>query len=454
LRSILSVERALALVAAATLEAAWLTLAYVAVQWLTDAPALHFGLVTFAAAAAFGLLLARALREWDRSRFAAALVGSTVIAAIIGMFFIGIPATPPGSAPPIFAAHAGGWLLGLAVWRGTLHAELGDEAELSESVMRGAAPGLIVFWVIATASGMVSSVEFTAPAFVATIALIGAGLLSLGLARLANLEVEQMDRGARRRWVALLLSISGLVLLIAVPVAAVLGVPVSSSIEAVAGPVAPLIIEALLLLAVPFALLAQLLSDFVRTFLRPQSAVPAPTPLPGATASPGPISDLPAGVLDLSWLGIVALIALVAVALMVAAALARPPGSPRRARALDEERAAEPLDIQLPLRLPVVRLPRLRGREPRTASDAYRYALVALAGTADARLPGETPREHAARVGTEQAADLRRLAVDYQLVSFAGSELTPAEERRAVGRWRRIARRAARARRKKPATAS
>jgi hypothetical protein len=440
LRSTWPLERSLGLVAAASLEAAWLTLAYLLVQWLAGARGVHLGIVAFAAAAALGLLLARAARAWPRGRYAGALVGASVAAAGIGTFLIGVPPTPPGAAPPVFAAHAGGWLLGLAVWRGTLHAELGDEAELSETVIRGGVPGLIAFWVVATASRMVGSDDYAAPAYVATVVFVGAGLLSLGLARLADLEVEAMDRGARRRWVTLLLAVSGLVLLLALPFASLLGVPVTRSIEAIAGPLAPLLLQLFLLLVIPFSLLAQLLADFLRAVLAPRDGSLLPSPPPDALPSLAPGDQLPQGVLDLSWLGIVAILAVVVVALMIVAALARPPGTPRRARRFDEVREPEPMDLQLPLHLPKVRLPRLRRQEPRTAVDAYRYALAALAPTGDGRTPTETPREHARRLRPPHGADIRRLAADFQLVVFADAALTPAEERRAIGRWRRIAR--------------
>jgi hypothetical protein len=39
-------------------------------------------------------------------------------------------------------------------------------------------------------------------------------------------------------------------------------------------------------------------------------------------------------------------------------------------------------------------------------------------------------------------SDVRRLAADYQLATFAERKLTPNEERRAIARWRRIVRQA------------
>ena len=154
MRSNWSLERGLGLFAAATLEAAWLRLAYLVIQWLTGARGIYFGIIAFGLAAALGMVLARAVRDWPRGRYAVALVGSSVVVAAIGTFAIGVPQSLPGAPATAFQAHAGGFLLGLALWRGTLHAEIGDEAELSEGILRGGVPGLILVWIAATWIGM------------------------------------------------------------------------------------------------------------------------------------------------------------------------------------------------------------------------------------------------------------------------------------------------------------
>lgn len=428
-----SLERFVALLAAATLEAAWLTLAYLLVQWLSGDNGAHLGLVAFGLAAALGLLLARLVAEAPRGWYAAVVVGATVVTAALGTLLLGGTSTS--------GVHAGGWLLGLALWRGSLHAELDDEAELSEAVVRAGVPGLIAFWVIATVSEMVAADQYTAPAFVATLAFVGAGLLALGLARLVDLEVEQVDRAARRRWVTLLVAISAVVLLVAVPIAAVLGVPVASSLEALAGPLAPLLIQGFLLLLIPFALLAELFIGLLRALFTPSSPGPLPSLAPQPSASPLPTDQPAFGAPDVfAWLGIVAVIAVIAIALMVATALARPPARIRRAARETEVRESEPVDFDLRLRLPRLRLPVLRTPAPRSAEEAYRFTLLAMQPTDEARLPAETPREHARRVGAAYATDLRRLAADYQLAAFANAPISVAEQRRAIGRWQRIVR--------------
>jgi hypothetical protein len=119
---------------------------------------------------------------------------------------------------------------------------------------------------------------------------------------------------------------------------------------------------------------------------------------------------------------------------------------PRRRAPVDEARVPEPIRIGLPALKGRLRLPRLRKVAPRSASEAYRGALAALRTTEARRDAGETPREHAARLGsmpfTSRAVrrDVASLAADYQLDVFAGRELSRREEARALARWRRIVR--------------
>lgn len=443
MRSTWSLERVLAVLAAAGLEAAWLTLAYLLLQGLSGIRPLPLGIGAFAVAAAIGIVVSRALRSAPRSRYAAVTVGVSLGAAVLGTALGWDAANVPGVALPALAAHPGGWLLGLAVWRGTIHAEFGDEADISDGVLRAGLIWLIVFWVIASATGMVRSPAYTASAFVATLAFAGAGLLSLGLARVVELEVESVDRAARRRWLVLIVLISTCLLTVSVPVGAVLGLPVAEAVYALVGPLTPYVLGLLALLVLPFALGAELLANFLRALLAPNPNAPLPTlpPDPGPTGGGLP-NPLPSGAVDLAWLGILALVVIVAVAIMVAAALVRQPGAVRRRAQLDEERAAEPIAFALPQLRPRLHLPRSSRRSPSNAQEAYLFALAALAAGPHARRAGETPREHAARVDSAITTDLRRLAADYQLATFGARSLTHGEQRRALERWRRISQRA------------
>jgi hypothetical protein len=58
------------------------------------------------------------------------------------------------------------------------------------------------------------------------------------------------------------------------------------------------------------------------------------------------------------------------------------------------------------------------------------------------RAASETPAEHAGRLRRTGLAGLpvQLLAADYALARYGGRDLTPAEDRRAVGRWRQLRR--------------
>jgi hypothetical protein len=276
----------------------------------------------------------------------------------------------------------------------------------------------------------------------------------MGLARLVDLEVEAVDRAARRRWVGLVLGIIAVVLLVAVPVAALLGVPVTSAVEAAAGPLAPVFIAIISLLAVPFSYLAELLVGLLRELFRPGSFAPLPQPSPQASAQPLQPGQPGFGAPDVAWLGLFIVLVGATVLLLLLAMFLRQPGKPRRGAGHDEVRETEPVEIRLPRLLPALHRPRRRRSAPSDAVEAYRLALASLDGGATARQAAETPREHAARMsGSPDASDVRHLAADYQLAALGDRRLTPAEHERAIARWRRVARgRRRRGGRNKPAT--
>jgi hypothetical protein len=81
---------------------------------------------------------------------------------------------------------------------------------------------------------------------------------------------------------------------------------------------------------------------------------------------------------------------------------------------------------------------RTRGRgSPTDAVGAYLATLDDLAAhdAALARREPETPHAHAARAGLVEVGALQ---ADYALARYGGRQLTDAEHRRALGRWRRL----------------
>jgi hypothetical protein len=431
-------EFVLLFAATAVLEGAWLTLANILLQWLMRSATVAMGILPFCLAVAAGMLLGRYLAQADQARYAIGIAVGAIAAGVIAALLSGAPTSSFGD----FLGHAlvdpGAWLIGIAVVRGTAQSDPGSGYE-SERIFGAGIPALVVFWVIATGTAMTGNADFTAAAFSASLTFVSAGLLSLGLGRLRDLNVDAVDRAARQRWVGLVIGIVMLVLFIGIPLSLVLGLPISSAFFGALGPLAPVLDVIFTLLAIP---LFALISAFV-DLLRPSGPIPTLTPImPVPSGAPQPeLPQPPTGAApDLTPLLVISLIIGLLVLVRVLFLLA--------GRANVEELGAETLETRSsePITLPSLRLPRLRrapgkGRRgvPLTAAQAYVLSLEALAGGPHERLVTETPREHATRIrGASVGADIGRLATDYQLDRFAQRRLSATEIRRAIERWRRV----------------
>ena len=436
MRWISSPERLLADLADASLEAAWLTLAYMLAQQALGDGRLHLGLPALAVAALAGLLFARAADDLRLDRYTLAGSGLAVLVAAIGAV-----AFAPETASPdpwgALQANPGGLLAGVAFLRGTGHADEGAEAGAVERLLGIGLFGLAVFWPVFSLAGLATRPAFAEPALSASITFVTSALLALGLARLSALGTDGVSRPTRRRWLGVLLGVLGVALLVSLPLAAILGLPLEAAITGVLGPIAAVALGLLVLCTLPFGLLAGWLTEIFSRFspllgrLFPQQ--PLPTALPGVLP---PRPSLPFDSDSLIGAVVLTITVIVVVTLLIVWMLGRM--KVRIAPLLEnEERATE-------LPRPRLRLPRLavpqRRRAPRTARDAYLAVLDLLSSSADAsRRLAETPAEHARRLGT---GDLSRLAADYQLDAFGRRILNQPEERRALDRWHRFKRRA------------
>jgi hypothetical protein len=431
LRSKWSAELALLFGATAALEGAWLTLANILLQWLTSSRTLSLGILAFSLAVVVGMVVGRTLRNASQTTYGVALVGTAIAAGAIGAFV-------SGSAAPL--VDPGVWLMGIAVFRGSVQSDPASGYQ-SERVFSIGIPALVGFWVLATIAEMSHDAEFTTAAFTASLTFVTAGLLSLGLGRLRDLQVEAIDRNARRRWVGLVLAIVGLVLVIGIPLSAVLGLPVSSAIFGALGPLAPLLDVVFTALAIPLYYVITFLVGLLGTGASPLATAVPVGPL--ASAAPQPNIPPPQGALpDYTLLVLVSLVVGALILMRVIVLVVGRAKIDEGDEEAVESRASEPIALPSLPRLP--RLPRLTWRarrdEPTTAAQAYVMSLEALAGGPNARLARETPREHAVRVQDgDVGRDLGRLATDFQLDQFARRRLTATEVRRAIERWRRIA---------------
>ncbi len=438
MRSRWSAELALSWLAAATMEGSWLALLYVTLQWIKQANGLPLSILPFVLAVFAGMVIARSGRHLSQSRYAVVLTSSAMIAAFIAVLLSGVPTSDVGAFARYAIVEPGAWLVGIAVLRGAAHGEPGTGYS-TERVFSYGVPGLVVFWLLASMSGLTGNEEFATAGFTSTLSFISAGLLSLGLSRLSDLDVDAVDRAARRRWLLIVLGVVALVLVIGIPLSAVLGLPISTAVAGVLGPLAPVLVAIFYLMSVPiFALLDLIARLFQSSAVHPEpplfSPIPQPTNLPPLIEHPTSAPpDLTWVLLALFVVGIIVLLRLVALF------LARPEVGDAASDAV-EVRASEPIVLPHLPHIPRPHLP-VRRATPRTAIEAYRLSLVALDGTPVARRTGETPREHAVRIlDTVVGRDVGRLATDYQLGEFAGARITASESRRAIERWRRVVR--------------
>ncbi len=333
-----------------------------------------------------------------------------------------------------------GWVAGIAVLRGFAHSKLPISAGTLGTVFSVGVPGLAI---AALAGGMIAEphrARFLADATVAVVVFAGCSVLALAIARLTDVGAGSgFDWRRNPTWVALLVVLVLTTLGVAVPAA-----DLSPIFALAAGSaVGPLLVIGLVLgfnrgtiRTVAFATAGVIL---VLGLFRLIGSGPlgGPQALGGGAASsvgqPGP-----------GAMGPVGLVVIVVAAMILVLVLARL-WSRRTApdpSGLDEIRSIDHGDAT------TIRMPRRLGRrpgvpDPTTAVEAYVRLLADIDRRPDVRRDAaETPAAHAARLRARGAADLSLdfLAADYALARFGGVALSPAEDRRALDRWRRLRR--------------
>ena len=290
-----------------------------------------------------------------------------------------------------------------------------------------------------TISGGTQESSTVDAAFAATITYITAGLLSMGLARVVGLRDAGDVGSGRRTWIGVLVAVLAAMLAVAMPLALVVGVPLDQAIRGALGPIGDLLVPIVSLLLLPAALLGSAL-----VWMLGNLRGGAPTETPSADGSTGPLTiDWtkalgPSGT-DAVILGLVPIVVGLVVAFLLVRRFLGRPVAEDVDRDVIEIRETESPTGGLHLRLPHLPAPR-RHPAPQTAAAAYLASLDILATSPNtARMASETPAEHARRIRASPTGPaLGHLAADYALVEFGRRRLTPAEEHRAVERWRRV----------------
>jgi len=397
-------------------EGAWVAVVYAALDVVLLDGHAGLGLWPFPIAAGLGIVLARAAGNVDGRLgvvgLALVLPVAFVVGALLNVVLGGLPVTRPTDL-----LNAAALMTMIAVWRGAGHWRP-EHDDLNLSTLLGiGVPALALPFVIAVAVTGTQRQEFLALALPATLLFVTAGLAGVGLTRLAALgRATGIDWRTNRSWLVLLGSLIAGLLIIGLPVAVLLGAPLTAVFGWAIDPLRAAIDT----------------SAAVVRGLASAAGYPVPPTTPTAT-SPGEPYTLPLGspapfaiLLPLTFLALFVLVVLFAVRRRRATRRVRPLGIEF------EESGLELPHIALPgLRLPTLRL--RRARRPRTASEAYVAALEQLHGSV-ARSTAESPRGHARRVEGRLGWRFSLLAADYELERYAGAELTGAETGRALRR--------------------
>jgi hypothetical protein len=424
---------ALALVA----EAAWVTVAYVAVQTVIAGAPPVLGTFELTLAAAVGAVAVRRglVRPDDQPIGFLALL---LAVGAVGWLWDADARQLVGEGDPIaaLAVHAGGWVAVVAAMRGVGHAFDVDDRAVTRLVLVGV-PALSIPWALGHLASGTHRPVFVEEAFVASLTFVAAGFMTAGLARLQEIGRETgIDWRRDRSWLGTVLGVLVAVLALGIPSAMLLGLPGDAVARGILGPLVGLVGWAFVAVLTVAAAVAALVATALSTV-----GIQLPPPM-----TPEEIARLPAVRVyspdeirePLTWM-VVAWIALVVVIVVLLRVWVRR-RAPGRRRSDREERSfripprgerprAEPA---APARRPT------RSREPSDAVAAYVAVLDELAqrDPARARQDHETPRAHARRVTA--GTDLAALQADYSLARYGGRSLTASEDRRAVRRWRRV----------------
>jgi hypothetical protein len=422
-------------------EGAWLAVLAAAVQAILGEPPI-IGPLEFSILAGIGMAWARRTRWRTPAWEAFGLPAIAVTAGALGWLLA--PETRialvEGDLQAALTAHPGGWVAALAVYRGHVHHAREVDEEVQDTLLRWGLPALAVAWLVgdlaARSNGPILHDAFTAMAFIGSLLFVGAGVLALGLARLATVRGDGPGGGS---WFGFALVVALGMTAIGIPAAVLLGVPLEALVVAALAPIRVALSLFVLVLS-PVVLVAALLVDLVRPLLPPgfgQGTITLPQIDLGPTQ---PTSSLP-GIVFYLVVGGIILLELAAVALYLWLRWRERQEMATLLSELHEERSVVYDRAPRP-----PRRPRPATAPPRDREDpvgAYLLAIDVLAADGRwARRPAETPRQHVARLPGETPpavqVGLAHLAAGYQLVRYAGHRLTDRERARTPGRLERL----------------
>ena len=430
------------------LEGSLVGVAYLAIALGGPGSSAPLSLVEFWLAAAAGVALARRRPAWlshiDAVRALALLAG------VAG--WLADPAArdalTASKAPwDVLATQPAGWLLGIAVLRGGVHRDVEHESETSTRAITFGLPVLAASLLL----GLGSGIAFVVPAVIGSTVCVTAGLLSVGRARLQELErLGSVTRGGRT-WPVLAAAVVAMAAL-AIPVAIIVGISAPTAMTVDVRPAEGAIGSLFAGIGDVLAWLGSIPGLFLNGRGSTPGHLPAATPVPTAGPLASAQQQLGGGSISLSsmpwlttllWVGLGVVVVLLVVRFRRLVTGRRVPTLEGQRSTPREERHRGSFLARLNLHLPRPRIhPRLaRRHHPTSAAEAYVALLDDLADRGDlARKPAETPQSHAGRAGRLGLPHLplALLAADYELAVYGQTVVSGSETRRALGRWRRL----------------
>jgi hypothetical protein len=421
----------------AVAEGAWIAVIAAAVVAPIGGPGPAGELLPSVLAALLGFAAARLLPgNAGRAATLVAVAAGVVVLAFVAGAQLGL-AVADGPRPVGLYV-----VLGFAALRGAAQGDPSAGAHAIETLVRRSPVLLGGAWLLGLiVAGEGRSAFMTAAAF-DTLVFVVAAALALGGSRLAALPPEVRHQlGGNGAWLGMVGVVVGVALLLALPLAAVLGGPIGSVAAALAAGLSALVLGIAGVMVTFIMVIVDAVASLLRGMLNISQVTPTQPP-PVAT----PEQPLPPGTSEATSSVVEPIIGAVVIVTMILLAiyLARRWQGARRPPASRPDVAEERgIDLGARPRLPGLRLPRrLRSLfAPDDAAGAYPRLLVDWSAVPElARDPVETPADHAARLRAAGRGDLalHLLAADYQLTRFGAIRLSSAEERRAVGRWRRL----------------
>ena len=434
-------------------EGIWVAVLYLLFEVVGRTP-IVLGPPLFVLVAGAAALISPRLNRFGSARWqvvSLASVGIGLLGCLLGPGALGtLLRGDPGGA---FSAHPGGWLLGLAAFRGMVGAgSLDDPDGASRPFVRGVI-ALTAIWLYSGFLPDAMNAAFREAAIGPTLVFATLGTAAIGLRRVhaigAPAGIEWWRNGA---WLA---SLAALIIVLAILAIAV-GEELVVAIPALVGlsGFAELAIFAVVILALAasrradrrpqrsnlagYIALAMILviGAVIYHFLHPGADLPpaasgAGSAL-GATTSNGALGVV---------LVAVAFVVIALVAIVVAQTRRRPLPAPEVGPAADDS----DFEVEAPgwswLRRAADRLVGQRSdSRPANAEAAYLATLMLLEPLpGERRLSHETPHAHARRLRRDGAGslELELLAADYQLSRWGARVLSRPETRRAIGRWER-----------------